>query len=258
MPPVVEKETSIFLGPKRIAATWVYPEHRKISPIPLVLLLHGWGANSNQTSYIPRARKFAERGAVCLTFDFPGHGESRSWNTAQVSRGDALKAAIAAYECLCKAQDVLHLPDSADRWKVSGFGRSFGAYILAILSGLREFQWLHLGIPASYPDAGFWLPKDSLDKKVVSSYRDQEHGPNEDLALGAIAAFPGTVNIVSSGRDDRIPEQTVQNYLRAAGSRAEHLCIEEALHHGQTPEQENQMMNFAFNSWVADRAIPYA
>lgn len=258
MPPVVEKETSVFLEGHRVAGTWVYPSLPEISPAPLMLLLHGWGAKSSRTSYIPRARRFAEKGAVCLAIDFPGHGDSRSWDIAKVSRGDALAAAIATYEHLHEAKDFLDLPYAVDQGWTNGFGRSFGAYILAILSGLREFRWLHLGIPAAYPDAGFWLPKDSLDKKVVSSYRDQEHGPNEDLALGAIAAFSGTVCIVSSGHDDRIPEQTVRNYLRAAGSRYEHLCIQEAPHHGQTPEQEEQMMNFVFESWFLDRAVDYA
>lgn len=255
MPAYEEKATSVFLGARRIAGTWVYPLEASVAP--LVLLLHGWGASSNRMSYIPRARRFAELGAVCLAIDFPGHGESRSWDISKVSRGDALKAALAACDHLCKAQDFLRLPYVIDQRQISGFGRSFGAYILAILASLREFQWLHLGIPASYPDEGFWLPKDSLNKNAVSLWRDQEHGPNEDLALGAIAAFPGTINIVSNGRDERIPEQTVQNYLRAAGSRAEHLCIEEAPHHGLTPEQEERMMNFALDSWTNDRAIGY-
>lgn len=254
---ITERNVDIFttsFGVYPIKGTLVYPTNEPFAA-PAVLLFHGWGVNSNRTSYVLRARRFAEKGAVCLAIDFPGHGESRPWIISRVSRSDALVAALAAYDFLCNAYEFTGT-QIVDTKRVSGFGRSFGAYILAILSGLRRFQWLHLGIPASYPDSGFWAPKDSLDRKAVAAYRDQQHRPEEDLALGALAQFGNPVNIVSSGRDNRVPERTVQNYLDAAQGFAEHLRIQEAPHHGLTPEQEEEMMSFALDSWARHCLTP--
>jgi uncharacterized protein len=237
-----DEAVEIAVGGQRLAGTLVAPA----TAIPGVLFVHGWGGSREQ--YLARAREVAALGCVSLTFDLRGHARSDGRNE-DVSREDNLRDVLAAYDALAARPGV-------DRSAIAAVGSSYGGYLAAILTSLRPVRWLGLRAPALYEDAGWALPKRSLDKERLAAYRRRPVGPGEDRALAACAAFGGDVLLVESERDDVVPHPAVASY-RAAFGRARSLThrVIEGADHGLSEEAWQRAYTSLLVGWVTEMVL---
>jgi pimeloyl-ACP methyl ester carboxylesterase len=179
---------------------------------PGILFIHG--LHSTQAGYGERAEALAEQlGAVCLTFDLGGHGESEGAQAA-LSLADHIGDVVAAYDRLVAECDV-------DPARVGVAGASYGGYLAAVLTGRRPIARLAIRAPALYADADVPVPP------AARRHRVDAGRPN--AALDAVRAFTGPFLVVESGRDSVVPADMVHAYLRAAPG-ARHVVMAEAEH----------------------------
>jgi dienelactone hydrolase len=194
----------IGVDDKHLTGTLVGPD----TMVPGVLLVHGWDGSQDQ--YIARAHEIAALGCICLTFDLRGHVRHETQRET-VSREENLHDVIAAYDTLVNHPAV-------DPHAIAIIGSSYGGYLAAIATSLREVRWLGLRVPALYKDEDWHVPKRSLDRDELAKYRRSHVPPGDNRALAACAAFRGDVLIVESEHDDLVPHPTIQNYLAACSA----------------------------------------
>ncbi|VCU70793.1 Alpha/beta hydrolase family protein [Pigmentiphaga humi] len=213
------------------------------SKIPGVLFIHGWGGS--QSFDLLRAQGIAALGCICLTFDLRGHAATEA-QREQVSRDDNLHDIMAAY-------DRLAAHPGLDSTEVAVVGSSYGAYLAAILSGLRKVRWLALQVPALYPDDHWFKPKDQLDRSVLRALRNRAVTPDENRALAACAGFQGDVLIVESEHDDFVPHSTVMNY-RSAFRRAHSMThrIIDGADHALTEKTAQRAYTAVLVNWITE------
>lgn len=182
---------------------------------PAILFLHGLG--SDRRGYESRAVAAADAlGAVCLTFDLGGHGESDG-DAERLSPREHLEEVCCAYDVLLAGRD---------RDRVGVCGASYGGFLAALLVGERPVSRLLLRAPALYPDR-------LVDVALA------ERGPLDDpapdsVALRNLAAFAGETLVLESGRDAVIGHATIEAYL-GASPRMRHELIADATHHLADP-----------------------
>jgi pimeloyl-ACP methyl ester carboxylesterase len=119
-----------------------------------------------------------------------------------------------ALQLACNDFDAL-APASAGEAKVGAaavLGFSFGAYIAAHLTGLRNIDLLILRSPAIYPDEAWLQAKESIDDKMLLRFRRRVHTPSANGALAFCTMFLGQVLLISSEEDEVIPRPVVQSY----------------------------------------------
>jgi len=181
--------------------------------LPGVLFVHGWRGSQEQD--LARAREAAGLGCVCLTFDLRGHErDTTSWD--RVTREQNLADLVAAYDWLARQPNV----DSAE---IAVVGISYGGYLAALLSALRQVRWLALRSPALYKDEHWTAPKLDLHLDPdLPAYRRRRIAAPDNRALRASSGFGGDVLIVEAEHDDTVPHAVIENY-RAAFSRARSL-----------------------------------
>ncbi len=213
------------------------------SKVPGVLFIHGWGGR--QAFDLSRARGIAALGCVCLTFDLRGHAATEA-QRRQVSRDDNLRDAMAAY-------DTLAAHPALDSGEVAVVGSSYGAYLAAILSGLRKVRWLCLHVPALYRDDEWLMPKNQLNRDVLRAYRSGHVEPEGNRALTACAGFQGDVLIVESEHDDFVPHSTIMSY-RSAFRRAHSLThrIVDGADHALTDKQAQRAYTALLVNWITE------
>ena len=200
--PTRDDKIEIAVNGEHIAATLIAPA----TLVPGVLFVHGWGGSQQQ--YLERAREIAALGCVSLAFDLRGHARTEPQQET-VSREDNLCDVLAAYD------ELVNHP-AIDASAIAVVGSSYGGYLAAILTTLREVKWLALRVPALYKDAGWELPKKQLHKDSdLHAYRRRHVRPQDNRALKACAAFQGDVLVIESEHDDTVPHPTIENYLEA-------------------------------------------
>jgi uncharacterized protein len=166
-----------------------------------ILFIHGLG--SHQGGYRPRAEATARRlGAIGLTFDLSGHGESTG-SAAALSPRDHLADCLAAFELLVRMPGV-------DGSRIGICAASYGAFLTALLIADRSPASTLLRAPALYPDSHLDLPGESK----TSSYET----PETAVVLGNVAAYDGPILFVESENDETVPHETVATYLGASGN----------------------------------------
>ncbi|MFC3606598.1 alpha/beta hydrolase family protein [Stutzerimonas tarimensis] len=191
----------IAVDDELIAATLLEPKAK----LPGVLFVHGWGGSQQRD--LERARGLAGMGCICLSFDLRGHAETLAQQET-VNREHSLRDLLAAYDRLLAHP---HVDPSA----VAVIGTSYGGYLSAILTSLRPVKWLALRVPALYRDEDWLVAKRKLDREDLQRYRRTRVRPEENRALGALAAFKGDVLIVESEHDDFVPHETIMSYRAA-------------------------------------------
>jgi pimeloyl-ACP methyl ester carboxylesterase len=188
-----------------VAATLIAPDTSGPRS-PAVLFVHGWGGS--QAQYVTRARQVAALGYVCMTLDLRGHAGTAELFES-VTREENLRDTLAAYDVLAARAEV-------DAARVALCGYSYGGYLGAILSSLRQVRALSLLAPALYPDAGWRVPKRKLHLDAdFAAYRRRTLRAIDNRALRACAQFGGDVLVVEPEKDEIIPHAVVANYLAA-------------------------------------------
>ena len=199
-----DEVTSITVDGQKIEATIVVPR----TLIPGVLFVHGWGGDRD--TYLNRAHEVAALGCICLLFDMRGHAATADQRD-QVTREDNLSDVVAAYDRL-----IAHpLVDPA---AIAVVGSSYGGYLAAALTGVRDVRWLGMRVPALYQDEDWLVPKQELRDHGLEAFRLRPVSANKNRALSACAAFKGDVLVVKSGSDEIIPDQVTRDYLAALGN----------------------------------------
>lgn len=216
------KRINFLVDGQKIKGTLIFPKEVR-SNNPAVLFIHGW--TSDETGYIPRAQAVAKHGAICLTFNLRGHGESEG-SLENFSRKDHLKDVVAAYDFLAAQKNV-------DKDKIGVCGASYGGYLASMLSSKRKVKWLVLRAPALYKDDDFNISTAKLIRSEgIKVYRQRKIKPEDNLVLNAISKFKGDLLLVESEKDEDIPKQTIENYIQAVNPRAnfDHKIIKGADH----------------------------
>ncbi|WP_368639411.1 alpha/beta fold hydrolase [Castellaniella ginsengisoli] len=216
------------------------------SKVPGVLFIHGWGGQ--QAFDLARARGIAALGCLCLTFDLRGHAATEA-RRSLISREDNLRDVMAAYDTLAKHPAL-------DSGGIAVIGSSYGAYLAAILTGLRKVRWLGLHVPALYRDDEWFMPKNQLNRDVLRAYRSGHVEPQGNRALTACASFPGDVLIIESERDDFIPHSTIMSY-RSAFRRAHSLThrIVDGADHALTDKKAQRAYTTLLVNWITEMVM---
>lgn len=173
-----------------------------------VLFVHGWTGLPNESA----AEVMAQNGYTCLTFNLSGHGNSDGQLENQ-SRQKSFQEVLAAYDFF-----NTQLPAGA---KIATVGNSYGGYLATLLTTERPIDYLQLRVPANYPDEGYNQPQigQGGDDPLVMKWRRQELDSAATKSLRALCNYQGPVQIIEAELDERVPHQTVQNYVDAVNNK---------------------------------------
>lgn len=211
-----------------------------------VLLVHGW--DGSQAEYIHRAHEIAALGCICLTFDLRGHVRHAEQRES-VSREDNLADLLAAYDLL-----VGH--PAVDPRAVAVIGSSYGGYLAAILTTMRDVRWLGLRVPALYADEDWNTPKSQLDRATLQALRHRPLLPSENRALGACESFRGDVLLVESEHDPLVPHTVIKNYMNAStGARSLTYRMIAGADHALTEPEWQQTYTTVLVHWMNEMVL---
>lgn len=210
-------------GNLKLNGTLFYPP-RKQAKHPAILFVHGW-TGEKKTSF-QYAKTLVNLGYICLLFDMRGHGTSEVDRNAFTPK-DFLDDVLAAY-------DYLSSIDEVDTKNISAIGSSFGGYLVALLSAKRKIRNLVLRAPADYPNETFGRERIIFvgNNPKVMTWRNKSRQPKESYALEALHKFKGNVLVIESEKDDRVPHQTIDNYVNAVKNKDKltHVIMKDAPH----------------------------
>lgn len=202
----------------------VFDPAGKRSKNPTILFIPGWTSERGRSTQYATA--LCELGYKCVTADLRGHGTSEG-DRNESTNEDFLTDVLAFYDHTAELEDV----DASD---VAAVGSSFGGYLVAMLAGERRLKNLVLRAPADYAVETFHVKKrqTSSDDPRVAAWRKQKRAPGATQATKALAGFTGNVLVIESELDERIPHQTIENYLACISdpSRLTHIVIPGAPH----------------------------
>lgn len=236
------ESVEIQVDKDRVAGTVLMPE----ATMPGILFVHGWGGSQKRD--LGRAEKIAGLGCFCLTFDLRGHEQTMSQRLT-VSRAHNLADVVAAYDYLA-AQSVV------DKSAIAVIGTSYGGYLSAILTTLRQVRWLVLRAPALYWDDEWDVPKQLLDRDTLASYRRVRRAPTDNQALSACERFNGDVLVVESESDDFVPRATIISYRSAfTNSHSMTHRIIDGADHGLSTDRCQQAYSAILHGWITEMVI---
>ena len=257
---VVSHEALLLPSPDRpgvqIPAYLTVPsEDQKEGPLPLVLMLHGYGSNHNESGgFDAISEGLAQQGMIVVTLDFPGCGRSTeafSENTMTNMKSDVL----AVLKEVCERYTI-------DESHMGALGYSLGGRILLELTTEHRIELTAMELVAPAEDVNdfktmFGGPESWDDLKETAYqtgtanycgqelkaewFRDLEAYP--DLAERAAEVYDGSALVVWSS-DDRVVQPTVsQETAEALGAHT--LIIHSNGHgysfHGADPDAEAQV-----------------
>jgi pimeloyl-ACP methyl ester carboxylesterase len=208
----VRIETIQFKSGDRRLAGSVFRPRPKARGRPALLFIHGF--KSSQARYRPRAVAVSlDLGAVCMTFDLGGHGESEGV-LEDLGTGDHFTDALAAF-------DVLSGDDEVDAGRMGACGASYGGYLAALLVSERPVKRLLLRAPALHADDDADVP--------TSPEGSTQAGARPNAALASLNAFDGEFLVVESERDCVISPAVIEKYVKSS-PRASRVLIRGAAH----------------------------
>lgn len=175
----------------------------KLTPL---LALPGWD-DDGQAQFEALSTQLAPDGWVCRRARIPDAGWPAQ-RRAEVSRSDSLHALLQDYMDLAAVRGV-----ARSRFGLVGF--SYGGYMATFLAAAKPVRFLALRSPALYPDEGWDLPKEALDKPALRAFRSQPLGPAHNRSLWCCARFRGHVLLIDSEEDETIPPPVIESYQRA-------------------------------------------
>ena len=182
-----------------------------------------------------------------MTFSLGGHNDSQG-DINTLSREDFMHHVLAAHDFFASKL--------ADSTQIGAAGSSFGSYLAAVLSGLRELACLSLRVPANYSDEGWSEPQfpqaASFENPEILKWRDNPLSFDATKSLQATHDFNGPIQIIEAEDDDIVPHQTIQNYIDAVQDKAK---LEHHLMHGwphslgDDPERNRRYQEMLLN-WL--------
>ena len=202
------------------------------APRAAFVVSHGW--SSQRPDDIPAA--LAEAGFTALAYDLRGHGES-SGDLDTITGRMWLEDLVAVID---------HLATLTPGTPIVLVGASFGAYLSVLASTHRTVRALALRVPTNLPDAV--LDMALVDLAGSAAFRDRPQGPmgpTDTLALAAVHAFAGPIQIVDAELDAIIPAQTIANYVAAVPdpTKLTRHTLRDAPHHLATPALRAEYIN---------------
>jgi dienelactone hydrolase len=214
--------------------------------LPGVLLVHGW--DSDQTHYQVRAEDIAAFGCVCLTFDLRGHGRQIGLKKS-VTREQNLCDVLAAFDSLANHVAV-------DRQSLALIGTSYGGYLAAIVSSMRNVRWLAMRAPAPYPDDDWDLPKNSLDQEALRRYRSEVRPAGSDRSLAACLQFSGDALIVGSELDETVPATGIASFVRSfQNARSMTYRNIDGADHALSDERSQRAYDALLSAWLTEMIL---
>ncbi|WP_144639436.1 alpha/beta hydrolase family protein [Bordetella genomosp. 13] len=236
------EEIRIAVDGQELAGTLLAPAAK----MPGILFVHGWGGD--QRFDLKRARGIAGLGCVCLTFDLRGHAATEA-QQQQVTPEDNLQDVLEAYDTLVSHPEV-------DTSAIAVVGSSYGGYLAAILTGMRNVRWLALHVPALYRDDTWAQPKAGFDRSQLRSLRQGPVLPADNRALSACEAFGGDVLLVEAEHDDFIPHATIMSYRNAfmAAHSLTHRRLDGA-DHALTEKVAQQAYTSILSGWITEMVV---
>jgi pimeloyl-ACP methyl ester carboxylesterase len=199
---------------QHLAATTLYPPDRRP---PDILHLHGLGVAASRHVIRYLLDPLAAAGHAALTFDFSGNGESTGVYL-QGSLRQRYQEALAVGGRL-----------DADRSPVL-IGTSMGAHLAAWAVPVLRPRALIFFCPAAYPAA-------ATDVRFTGYLANTPGGSPQDAALvrpgysadspafAGIAEFTGDLLVIAGRRDEVVPAEVVEGYLRHARRARSHELI---------------------------------
>jgi hypothetical protein len=238
------KLDTIAVGEHALAGTLLYPSES----LPGILFIHGWGGSQDQD--LARAKQAAGLGAVSLTSDLRGH-EPGSPMFQTVTREQNLLDVLAAYDRLAQQRNV-------DNTSIAVVGISYGGYLAAILTSMRNVRWLALRSPALYKDDRWETPKLELHlDQDLPAYRQRTIAAQDNRALSACAAFKGDVLLVQAENDEIVPHQVGRNYIGAFSSQAKSLSARtiDGATHAFADQTSQDAYTGALIAWLTEMIV---
>ena len=215
--------------------------------LPGILFVHGWGGS--QQHDLRRAREAAALGCMCMTFDLRGH-ERFALMRETVTRQQNLEDLLAAYDRFVSLPDV-------DSQSIMLVGISYGGYLAALVSELRQVRWLALRSPALYKDEDWDVPKFELRNRWdLPAYRSTVVTAEHNRALKAYTGFQGDVLLVEAEHDEIVPHQVAENY-RKAFTKAKSLTsrVIGGADHGLVRKEDQRAYTKMLIAWITEMVI---
>jgi esterase/lipase len=212
----------------------LYGADKNSRRLPAALFLRGWSPGAPWTPMDLLARLSARKlGIVCFSVQFRGMGSPG--DVTKMTRANFLSDALASY-------DYLSSLDCVDGSMIIAIGESFGSYMASVLSAQRNLKGLLLRVPTDFPAEGFEdKPQVLYAMNRSREWKLRKHEASESCALDAVSRFQGSILIVESECDEFVPHQTIENYISAAGGKADRTLMKGAGHGLVSPFQ---MMKF--------------
>jgi hypothetical protein len=236
---------NFFVGNQKLSGVIFYPEVKK-NKNPAILFVHGW-TSEKERSY-QHAQALSKLGYLCFLFDMRGHGESEG-NRLLLTNKEFLDNVITAYDFLLSISGV-------DKENISVIGSSFGGYLIAQLSVKRKVRNLVLRAPADYPNEDFNKLKSlsTGDDPNIMVWREKPKQSSETYALEALNRFNGNVLIIESELDNRVPHQTIRNYINAVKDKSKltHVLMKDAPHSIKEGKFRNEVEQI-LTSWFENK-----
>lgn len=220
--PPSARDLLVRSGTRQLDGTLVEPDPARATGAGVVFVQ---GMGSSRSGY--RGRALAVSSAVgchCITVNRTGpDGGARSTGSGSV--GQHLDDLAAVHDLLVR--------EGVDRGRLGACGASYGALLVALLTGLRPLAGLLLRAPALLAD-------------VVPP--EPPPDPAHD-GLAALRRYAGPVTVVESERDEVIPHSVVEAHL-AACARPTHRTIPDARHALTEPEWDRTFVRYVVD-WAA-------
>lgn len=198
-----------------VAADWYEVPHAKAVLLVFVGLKSAKARNAEFIHEVAR-----DTGMSALAIDFSGHGES-PFALNDLMPAQHVLEAIAAFDWLQENHPGL---------TVSVMGSSYGGFMAAWLSKVRDFDKLVLRTPAIYQPADLYTTHGKIDLEFTQHvYRNDDAAVRAHPIFLPPSGFSGKALVVIHGKDEDIPTATTDAYTHAFSAKT---YLAEGFRHG--------------------------
>lgn len=170
-------------------------------PFPAVIFFHGSGGTGE--THFETAKLLSEHGIIGVAFNYQGVGLSGGkFEDQTIMNGLSDGACIMPY--------LNFHEDTVDKNRIGLVGGSFGGFIAAILSGLKnqDAKSMVLVAPAAYADSAMDNQRDAD--------QDLDIGFEDSFSYKMIRKFKGALQVQICEYDEILPEGMAEKYYTEA------------------------------------------